>query len=305
MKVESFVQILGSDFYTGVPDSQLKALCNYLMNTYGIDPKHHVIGANEGNCAALAAGYHLATGKVPVVYMQNSGEGNIINPAASLLNDKVYGIPVIFVVGWRGEPGIHDEPQHIYQGEEIGMTNTDFTDISQFRDVESLNHYEILQQKGLSKEDAFRIIQIHSRDNGRTPMQWNGENHGGFTKGMPWIGVNKNYSKINAQSQLHDETSIFNYYKKLVALRKELDIIAYGDIRPLDVRHPSIIAYERIYGEEKMLVVCNFYKTEVVWDSGMDLKGFETLLGNYSEQKIEESKISLKPYEAMMLYRKR
>ena len=87
------------------------------MNTYGIDPKHHVIGANEGNCAALAAGYHLATGKVPVVYMQNSGEGNIINPAASLLNDKVYGIPVIFVVGWRGEPGIHDEPQHIYQGE--------------------------------------------------------------------------------------------------------------------------------------------------------------------------------------------
>lgn len=117
MQTETFVKVLGADFYTGVPDSQLKALCNYLMNTYGIDPKHHVIGANEGNCAALAAGYHLATGKVPVVYMQNSGEGNIINPAASLLNDKVYAIPVIFVVGWRGEPGIHDEPQHIYQGE--------------------------------------------------------------------------------------------------------------------------------------------------------------------------------------------
>ena len=117
MKVESFVSIIGSDFYTGVPDSQLKALCNYLMHTYGIDPQHHVIAANEGNCAALAAGYHLATGKVPVVYMQNSGEGNIINPVASLLNDKVYAIPVIFVVGWRGEPGVHDEPQHIYQGE--------------------------------------------------------------------------------------------------------------------------------------------------------------------------------------------
>ena len=117
MKVEKFVEILGSDFYTGVPDSQLKSLCNYLMNTYGIDPKHHMIAANEGNCAALAAGYHMATGKVPVVYMQNSGEGNIINPAASLLNEKVYAIPVIFVVGWRGEPGIHDEPQHIYQGE--------------------------------------------------------------------------------------------------------------------------------------------------------------------------------------------
>lgn len=117
MKVEKLVEIIGSDFYTGVPDSQLKALCNYLMNTYGIDRNHHIIAANEGNCAALAAGYHLATGKVPVVYMQNSGEGNIINPAASLLNDKVYAIPMIFIIGWRGEPGIHDEPQHIYQGE--------------------------------------------------------------------------------------------------------------------------------------------------------------------------------------------
>ncbi len=117
MKVDKFVEIIGADFYTGVPDSQLKALCNYLMDTYGIDQKHHMIAANEGNCTALAAGYHLATGKVPVVYMQNSGEGNIINPVASLLNDKVYAIPMIFVVGWRGEPGIHDEPQHIYQGE--------------------------------------------------------------------------------------------------------------------------------------------------------------------------------------------
>ncbi|MBR6322162.1 MAG: phosphonopyruvate decarboxylase [Lachnospiraceae bacterium] len=117
MKVEKLIEIIGADFYTGVPDSQLKALCNYLMYTYGIDPKHHVIAANEGNCTALAAGYHLATGKVPVVYMQNSGEGNIINPVASLLNDKVYAIPVVFIVGWRGEPGVHDEPQHIYQGE--------------------------------------------------------------------------------------------------------------------------------------------------------------------------------------------
>lgn len=117
MKVENLLNIIGADFYTGVPDSQLKALCNYLMSEYGIDPKHHVIAANEGNCTALAAGYHLATGKVPVVYMQNSGEGNIINPVASLLNEKVYAIPVIFIVGWRGEPGIHDEPQHIYQGE--------------------------------------------------------------------------------------------------------------------------------------------------------------------------------------------
>lgn len=117
MKVEKLVEIIGSDFYAGVPDSQLKALCDYLMDRYGINQEHHIIAANEGNCVALAAGYHLATGKTPVVYMQNSGEGNIINPVASLLNDKVYAIPMIFIVGWRGEPGIHDEPQHIYQGE--------------------------------------------------------------------------------------------------------------------------------------------------------------------------------------------
>ncbi len=117
MQVEDLIRVIGSDFYTGVPDSQLKALCNYLMHTYGIDCEHHIIAANEGNAAALAAGYHLATGKVPVVYMQNSGEGNIINPVASLLNDKVYAIPAVFIIGWRGEPGVHDEPQHIYQGE--------------------------------------------------------------------------------------------------------------------------------------------------------------------------------------------
>lgn len=104
------------DFFTGVPDSQLKVLCDYLIDTYGISDKH-IIAANEGNCTALAAGYHLATGKTPVVYLQNSGIGNIINPVASLLSDKVYGIPCIFIVGWRGEPGLKDEPQHVYQGE--------------------------------------------------------------------------------------------------------------------------------------------------------------------------------------------
>ena len=117
MRVEDFVNILGTDFYTGVPDSQLKALCNYLMDEYGIDNHHHIIAANEGNCVGIAAGYYLATGKVPVIYLQNSGEGNIINPVASLLNENVYAIPTIFVVGWRGEPGVHDEPQHVFQGQ--------------------------------------------------------------------------------------------------------------------------------------------------------------------------------------------
>lgn len=116
MNIEEFVENLGSDFYTGVPDSQLRELCDYLMTMYGTDPKHHIIAANEGNCVGIAAGYHLATGKVPVVYLQNSGEGNIINPLASLLNNEVYSIPCIFIIGWRGAPGVHDEPQHVFQG---------------------------------------------------------------------------------------------------------------------------------------------------------------------------------------------
>lgn len=116
MDVKDLVEAIGADFYTGVPDSQLKALCTYLMGKYGIDPAHHVIAANEGNCVGLAAGYHMATGKVPVVYMQNSGEGNVVNPVASLISRDVYGIPMVFVIGWRGEPGVHDEPQHAQQG---------------------------------------------------------------------------------------------------------------------------------------------------------------------------------------------
>ena len=216
-------------------------------------------------------------------------EGKYWRKSAKMLATIIHGL--------RGTP-------YIYQGEEIGMTNTDFTRIDQFKDVESLNHYEILQQKGLSKEDALRIIQIHSRDNGRTPMQWNGENHGGFTTGTPWIGVNENYSKVNVQSQIHDETSIFNYYKTLVATRKEYDIIAYGDIKPVDAKHPSVFAYERTYGDEKLLVVCNFYKNEVEWNSLRELDGYEVILGNYQDQMIKDEKITLRPYEAMMLYKK-
>lgn len=163
MKVENFLKILGADFYTGVPDSQLKELCNYLMYTYGIDGKHHVIAANEGNCTAIAAGYHLATGKVPVVYMQNSGEGNIINPVASLCNEKVYGIPVIFVIGWRGEPGVHDEPQHIYQGEvtiklleDMGIEHFVIGKNTNDEEIEAkMKDFQVLLEKG--KQVAFVV----------------------------------------------------------------------------------------------------------------------------------------------------
>jgi len=118
----------GVGFYTGVPDSQLKPLCDYLVNTYGIS-NNHIIAANEGNAVALAAGYHLSTGNIPCVYLQNSGLGNIFNPVASLLNDRVYGIPAVFIIGWRGEPNVHDEPQHVFQGE-ITLKTLEIMDIA-------------------------------------------------------------------------------------------------------------------------------------------------------------------------------
>lgn len=119
MKVETLfqkIEEMGIDFYTGVPDSQLKAFCDTLMSRYGVGERH-VIAANEGAAVGLAAGHYLATGKPAAVYMQNSGIGNAVNPVCSLVNDKVYAIPVLFLIGWRGEPGVHDEPQHIFQGE--------------------------------------------------------------------------------------------------------------------------------------------------------------------------------------------
>ena len=151
------------EFFAGVPDSLLSAVCNYLMDKYGVDNKHHVIAANEGNAVGLAAGYHLATGKTPVVYLQNSGEGNTINPIASLLNEKVYGIPCLFLVGWRGEPGVHDEPQHIFQGEITNSLLEDM-DIEYFvisKDTtmeeveEKLKEYEKLFAQG--KQAAFVV----------------------------------------------------------------------------------------------------------------------------------------------------
>lgn len=131
MKIETFIEAisaLGVDHYTGVPDSQLAALCGYLTQTFGAGTTRHVVAANEGGAAALAAGHYLATGKPALVYLQNSGIGNIINPVCSLIHREVYAIPMVLVVGWRGEPGTKDEPQHVFQGK-VTRTLLDCVDI--------------------------------------------------------------------------------------------------------------------------------------------------------------------------------
>lgn len=193
---------------------------------------------------------------------------------------------------------------YIYQGEELGMTNPGFTDISQYKDVESLNHFRILQEKGLTEENAYQILQIHSRDNSRTPMQWDESKEAGFTAGTPWIQVTENHSRINAKAELADEDSIFHHYKKLVQLRKDYDIIAYGDVQPLDQKNPSVFAYRRTYQGEELDVANNFYGKEVTWKTDRDYSEYEVLLSNYPDVKFCENKLTLRPYESIIFYKK-
>ncbi|HJB08322.1 MAG TPA: alpha,alpha-phosphotrehalase [Candidatus Enterocloster faecavium] len=226
----------------------------------------------------------------PRVVSRFGDEGPYWKESAKMLATAIHGL--------RGTP-------YIFQGEELGMTNAGFRSISQYRDVESLNHYQILQEKGLSSDNALQILGIHSRDNARTPMQWNDGRQAGFTEGEPWIEVNPNYRYINAQTELRDEDSIFYYYRRLIALRKQYDVIAYGDICPAAEEDAQVFAYKRTWKDEELLVICNFYGWPVSWKSGESLKGYEILLGNYGESSLEENGAMLKPYESLMLYRKR
>ncbi|HIS60757.1 MAG TPA: alpha,alpha-phosphotrehalase [Candidatus Scybalomonas excrementigallinarum] len=198
---------------------------------------------------------------------------------------------------FRGTP-------YVYQGEELGMTNAGFTDISQYQDVESINHFRILQEKGLTKSDAYRILQIHSRDNSRTPMQWENKENGGFTAGTPWIEVNKNYETINAKVEQEDKDSIFYYYQKLIELRKQYDVIAYGDFEEVVREHKDVIAYKRHYENETLFVISNFYGKETTLRLSENMNEYEKLLGNYEGVNQIEEGLKLRPYETMILYKK-
>lgn len=188
---------------------------------------------------------------------------------------------------------------YIYQGEEIGMTNPHFKSIEQYRDVESLNHYQILQDKGMTKEQALMILDVHSRDNSRTPMQWDDSINAGFTTGTPWIKTADNYTEINVKNSLEDKDSIFYYYQKLIQLRKNYDVIAYGDIKPLLREDKRVFAYERNYKGQKLIVICNFYPTTYEIELPYDLSNYKCILNNYKNE-AKAKKIALKPYETLV-----
>lgn len=195
--------------------------------------------------------------------------------------------------GLKGTP-------YIYQGEEIGMTNAGFTSIDEYVDVESLNYYNILKQEGKSEEEVIHILGAKSRDNSRTPMQWNHSKNAGFTTGTPWLKVCERYTEINAMD-VDDPNSIFQYYKKLVRIRKELPVIQKGSVDPILMDDAKVLAYRREYQGKEVYVFCNFFEdnVEVQYSMPEDCK---CILSNYGED-IKPNNLILRPYEAVMFLR--
>ncbi|NOH84614.1 alpha,alpha-phosphotrehalase [Vibrio sp. 03-59-1] len=195
---------------------------------------------------------------------------------------------------------------YIYQGEEIGMTNPHYTDISQYQDVESTNMYDIMvNQQGVEHLDMMAILAQKSRDNSRAPMQWNREKQAGFTAGTPWLEVAKNYQEINAQSAVADEHSVFHFYRKLIGLRKEFDVITNGDYVDLFPEHPQVFGYRRQTSTQTLICLNNYYATEaeVELDPHLNLNKGKFILNNYmaSEQQVLTHHQELKAYETKVI----
>lgn len=191
--------------------------------------------------------------------------------------------------GLKGTP-------YIYQGEEIGMTNPGFNRIDQYCDVESLNAYSILREEGMDASLILDILATKSRDNSRTPVQWDDSRNAGFTEGMPWIEVSDKYGEINVARALEDGNSIFYTYQKLIQLRHELDVLTYGSVKPHLMKDNDLFIYERLYEGERITVMANFRNKEVPYPENINAEG-EVLLSNYADRKN-----ILRPFEAMMIY---
>ena len=197
--------------------------------------------------------------------------------------------------------GLQGTP-YIYQGEEFGMTNPYFDDINKYRDVESHNIYKIKEKEGLSNKEILDILMQKSRDNSRTPMQWDNSKNAGFTTGTPWIGIPDNYREINAEAALNDENSIFYHYKKLINLRKNEELMITGKYEDIDLENEKVYAYRRVGDNGELVIISNFYENPVEFNvKELNLNNAEVLLSNYkTEPEISEEKIFLKPYEAVI-----
>lgn len=190
---------------------------------------------------------------------------------------------------------------YIYQGEELGMTNVPFASLEEFRDIESINAYHEYTENGIiGEEDMLKFLCYKSRDNARTPMQWDNSANAGFSEARPWIKVNPNYTEINAQEQLNRDDSVFHYYQKLIALRKQKEIIVYGNFELLLPEDEDIFMYTRVLEKEKLLVICNFSKNERVVKLPDGFEAGDILITNYENPEISDE-LKLRPYEAIVI----
>ena len=190
---------------------------------------------------------------------------------------------------------------YIYQGEELGMTNVPFQGIEDFRDIESINAFRDLTGRGMDEETVLRYIRYKSRDNARTPFQWDDSQAAGFTTGTPWIMVNPNYKEINAKRALEEKDSVFYYYQKLIHLRKQYPVIVYGHYDLLLPDSRQLYVYTREYEGDRLLTICNFTGQKVEYTLLDGFKDGEILISNTGRSQAEEV-LGLEPYEALVLY---
>ncbi len=189
----------------------------------------------------------------------------------------------------------------IYQGQEIGMTNVKYESIEEYDDASSRGQYNDALQAGLSQDEAFACVHRRSRDNARTPMQWDESENAGFTKSKPWLKVNENYKTINVENNLSSEDSLFFFYKKLIDLRKNSeysDVIVYGKYIELLEDDKDIFAYIRQFNDKKILAIANFFDNDVTMDFHYDVK--KVILSNYSDNDFSSESLHLRPYEAVV-----
>lgn len=217
---------------------------------------------------------------LPRIVSRWGDEGQYREESAKMLATLLHGM--------QGTP-------YIYQGEELGMTNVKY-ELEEYRDIELFGMYKERRAQGYTHEELMESIYAKTRDNARTPMQWDTTEQAGFTTGKPWIKVNPNYTEINAAEQVDRENSIFNYYRKLIQLRKELPVLTDGKFTMLDMDHNQIFAYLRDNGEDKLLVVCNFYGNTVDYAVSEKAEDLELLIGNYTEENMQTD--VLRSYEA-------
>ena len=197
--------------------------------------------------------------------------------------------------------GLQGTP-YVYQGEEFGMTNPYFDKIEKYRDVESTNIYKILLDKGCSEEEAIEILMQKSRDNSRTPVQWDDSKNAGFTEGTPWISVPENYKEINVKKALEDSNSVFYHYQNLIKLRRNEELLITGRYEDFDIENEKVYAYKRVGENAELIVISNFYDETCEFDvKELNLENASILLSNYIEgPKISNDKIILKPYESII-----